>query len=122
MYYTTIVDLSYPSVNVTICVSNYVQSFVSTYNHVNVLIHYLIPFLIQIISITILIIQIACSRVRAGGGNNQQTFVTVFKRQLKDTKGTICYTNDYCSQFIATNKKCLLSTKKETIEHLISYM
>ena len=86
MYYTTIVDLSYPSANVTVCVSNYVQSFVSTYNHVNVLVHYLIPFLIQIISITILIIQIAFSRVRAGGGSNQQTFVIVFKRQLKEQK------------------------------------
>ena len=86
MYYTTIVDLSYPSVNVTVCITNYVQSFVSTYNHVNVLIHYFIPFLIQTISITILIIQVACSRVRAGSGSNKQTFVGVFKRQLKTQK------------------------------------
>jgi hypothetical protein len=85
MYYTTIVDLSYPSVNVTICVTDYVISFVSTYNHVNVLVHYFIPFLIQIISITILIIQAAYLRARAGN-NNQQTFVNVFKRQFKELK------------------------------------
>ena len=40
MSYTTIVDLSYLSVDVTVCVTNYVQSFVSTYSRVNVLIHY----------------------------------------------------------------------------------
>ena len=49
MYYITIFDLSYLSMNVTVCVTDYAQSFVSTYSHVNVLVHYFIPFLIQII-------------------------------------------------------------------------
>ncbi|CAF1418976.1 unnamed protein product [Adineta steineri] len=86
MYYTTIVDLSYTSINITLCVTNYIQSTVSTYNRVNVLVHYFVPFLIQIISITILIIQVACSRARTRGENNQQTFVSVFMTQLKTQK------------------------------------
>jgi hypothetical protein len=85
IYYTTIVDLSYTSINTTLCVTNYVQSSISTYNRVNVLIHYFIPFLIQIISITILIIQLAFSRARASS-NSQQTFTNLFLRQLKIQK------------------------------------
>ena len=85
IYYTTIVDLSYTSINKTLCVTNYAQSSISTYNRVNVLIHYFIPFLIQIISITILIIQFAFGRARTSS-NNQQTFRNLFLRQLKIQK------------------------------------
>ena len=85
IYYRTIVDLSYTSLNTTICVTNYVESSISTYNRVNVLIHYFVPFLIQIISITILIIQLAFSRARTNS-NNEQTFTNLFVRQLKMQK------------------------------------
>jgi hypothetical protein len=85
LHYMTIVDLSYTSVNVSLCVTNYVQSLVSSYNRVNVLFHYFIPFLIQVISITILIVQIACSRARASG-NSQQTFADLFKKLFKSQK------------------------------------
>jgi len=85
MYYTIIIDLSYTSKNVTLCVTDYVQSSVSIYHRVNLLIHYFIPFLIQIISITILLIQIACSRARISG-NNQQMFFNLFMKQLKTQK------------------------------------
>jgi hypothetical protein len=86
MYYTTIVDHSYTAINITLCVTNYAQSSVSTYNRVNVLVHYLIPFLLQIISITILIIQVVWSRIRVSGDNQQTAFIQLFLRQLKIQK------------------------------------
>jgi len=85
LHYTTIVDLSYTSVNVTICVTSYAQSLVSSYNRVNVLLHYCIPFLIQFISITVIVIQTAFSRKRASG-RHQQTFADLFKKQFKTHK------------------------------------
>jgi hypothetical protein len=85
LHYTTITDLSYTSVNVTLCVISYTQSVISIYNRVNVLIHYFIPFLIQVISITVLIVQITLSRARASG-SRQQPFLDLFKRQLKTQK------------------------------------
>ena len=85
MYYTIIVDYSDIFLNVTLCVTNYTQSSILTYNRVNVFIHYFIPFFIQIISITILIIQIAVTRSRISG-NNQQTFFNVLIGQLKTQK------------------------------------
>jgi hypothetical protein len=85
LHYTTIVDLSYTSVNVTLCVTNYAQSLVSSYNRVNVLLHYFIPFLIQFISITVIVIQTSCSRARVTA-SNQQTFVDIFKKQFETHK------------------------------------
>ena len=85
MYYTTIVDYSDRSLNVTLCVTNYTQSSILIYNRGNIFVHYFIPFLIQIISITILIIQLACSRERIRS-NNQQTFFNLLMRQLKKQK------------------------------------
>ncbi len=85
LHYITIVDPSYTSTNVTLCVTSYTKSLISTYNHVNVLVHYFIPFLIQIISITILIVQITLTRARTRG-SNQQTFMNLFKKQLKTQK------------------------------------
>jgi len=85
LHYTTITDLSYTSVNVTLCVTSYTQSAILIYNRVNVLIHYFIPFLIQVISISVLIVQITLSRARASG-SRQQTFLDLFKRQLKTQK------------------------------------
>ncbi|CAF3331924.1 unnamed protein product [Rotaria socialis] len=86
LYYTTIVDPSYTFVNFTLCVSSYAQSYVSTYNRANILIHYFIPFFIQFISITVLIIQLACSRARISGGSSRKSFVDLFKRQFKEQK------------------------------------
>jgi hypothetical protein len=85
LYYTTIKDLSYTSVNITLCVTDYRQSLVSTYNRVNVLLHYFIPFLIQMISITIMIIRIATSRARTSG-SQRDTFAGLLKKQLKTQK------------------------------------
>jgi hypothetical protein len=85
MSYVTIVDSSYKFANITLCVTSYIQQLVSIYNRVNVLIHYFAPFTIQIISITILIIQIARSRARTKN-STQQTVIDIFKKQFKKHK------------------------------------
>ena len=85
LYYTTIEDLSYTSANVTLCVTSYTQSLVSTYNRMNILFHYFIPFLIQTISITIMIIRTAGSRAQTSG-SQRETFADIFKKQLKTQK------------------------------------
>ena len=82
LYYTIIVDSTYTSANVTLCVTSYTKSVVSIYNQVNVLIHYFVPFILQVISITITIIQTACSRARTTG-NRGETFVDLFKKQFR---------------------------------------
>ncbi|CAF1613955.1 unnamed protein product [Didymodactylos carnosus] len=81
LHYTTIFDPSDPSGKVTLCVTVYTNSLISVYNRVNVLVHYFIPFISQVISDTILIIQTAHSRQRTTGG--QQTFIDLFKKQFK---------------------------------------
>ena len=85
LYYITIEDLSQTSANVTLCVANYNQSPVSAYNRVNVLLHYFIPFLIQAISVTIMIAGTAISRVRVNR-NQRETFANIFIKQLKTQK------------------------------------
>ena len=85
LYYTIIDDPSYTSVNITLCVTNYQQSFVMIYNRVNILLHYFIPFLTQMISITVTIIQTATSRARTSG-SRRETLGAFFKKQLRTQK------------------------------------
>ncbi|CAF0857990.1 unnamed protein product [Adineta steineri] len=82
-YYITILDPSYTATNVTMCVTNYPGSTIATYNRVNVLIHYFVPFLIQFFSITILITQTARSRARVVGQNNRNTFMITLKQKFQ---------------------------------------
>jgi len=56
---------------------------VSVYNRANVLIHYFIPFFIQVISITVVVIQTICHRARTSN-SRQQTFIDLFKKQFKE--------------------------------------
>ncbi len=81
-YYTIIVDPSYTSINITLCVTSYTQQLISTYNRTNLLIHYLVPFFIQTVSMTILIVQITRTRARIHG-NTRHTFFDLFKKQFK---------------------------------------
>lgn len=57
---------------------------VRTYDRITVLIHYLVPFCIQIFSITVLIILSARSRSRSG--NNRGTHTEYLKRQFQTQK------------------------------------
>jgi hypothetical protein len=65
------------------CVTNY-SSFISSYNYITVLIHYLVPFNIQIVSITVLIVFSARSRSRAN--KNREAFLSVLKLQFNSQK------------------------------------
>ena len=84
-HYMIIVDPSYTTANITACVTNYNQTLISVYNRINVLLHYFAPFLIQTISITLLILQRARSRARLRG-NKKETFVSLLKKELKRQK------------------------------------
>jgi L-cystine uptake protein TcyP (sodium:dicarboxylate symporter family) len=57
---------------------------VEIYNRVNTLIHYLLPFCIQTIAITLLIVLAARSRAKAA--RNQKTFRQVLKKQISTQK------------------------------------
>ena len=78
IYHTTIQDLPTQS---SICVKNVNTALVSTYDQISTLLHYLFPFLIQLISITILIVLIARSRVRTG--EKKVTFSQVLQKQFQ---------------------------------------
>lgn len=84
-YYTTTVDTSYTLANVTLCVTNYRQSSISTYNRFNIFIHYCIPFVIQVISITVTIMRTAVSRAKTRG-NSRETFAMLFMKQFRTQK------------------------------------
>jgi hypothetical protein len=79
IHYMTIVDPSYTAANATLCVTNYSQALVSTYNRINILVHYFVPFFIQVISITVLLLQTARSRARTSS-SHRKTFVDFFKK------------------------------------------
>jgi hypothetical protein len=81
LYYTSIRHLSTDSL---MCVTNFNTYLVSTYNQVATLIHYLIPFSIQVISITFLIVLAARSRVKTVGG--KMTFRQILNKQFQMQK------------------------------------
>jgi hypothetical protein len=81
IYYTTIQHLS---TNSSICVTNIDIHLISTYNRVSTLIHYLLPFCIQIISITLLIVLAARSRNKTTGG--KMAFRQVLIKQFRTQK------------------------------------
>ena len=81
LYYTTI---EYLSTKTSICVTNFDTHFISIYNRVSTLIHYILPFFIQIIMITLLIVLAARSRTRAIGG--KMSFHQVLKKNFREQK------------------------------------
>lgn len=66
IYYTTISHISSGSL---ICVTNFDTHLISTYNRVSTIIHYLLPFCIQVFAVTLLIVSVAQSRTKANVGN-----------------------------------------------------
>ena len=82
LFYETI---QLPNSSISICVTNFHHSIVEIYNRVNSLIHYLLPFCIQIISIILLLILTARSRIRTRA-NTRTTFGQMFKKQLSTQK------------------------------------
>lgn len=81
IYCTTI---RHRSTNSLICVTNFDTHLISIYNRVSTLIHYLLPFFIQIIAITVLIVLAARSRNKATGG--KEAFRQVLTKQFRTQK------------------------------------
>jgi hypothetical protein len=81
IYYTIIEHLS---TGLSICVTNFDTKLISNYNRISTLIHYLFPFFIQIICITLLIVLVARSRMKTAG--HKMTFGEVLKKQFETQK------------------------------------
>lgn len=81
IYYTSIQDYRTSS---PICVANMNTDLIAIYNRVSTPIHYILPFFIQTISITLLIILAARSRVRVSG--SKSTFYQTLKTQFQNQK------------------------------------
>jgi hypothetical protein len=64
IYYTVIQHVSTES---WMCVTNFDTITISIYNRTSTSIHYLVPFVIQVISVTFLIVLVARSRTKAAG-------------------------------------------------------
>ena len=85
-YYTTVLDPTYTAANVTICVTEYTGSVISVHNRVNVLVHHAVPFIVQFLSVTILIIQTARHRARTFAANKENTFMAILKMKFRMNK------------------------------------
>ncbi|CAF1545122.1 unnamed protein product [Rotaria magnacalcarata] len=76
-------ELIYYTVTQSICMTNFeINPAIAQYNRISVLIHYLLPFCIQIISITILVGSAARSRAKLG----RHPFIQLLKKQFKKQK------------------------------------
>ena len=86
-FYYTIVSANPQQINSSaiLCVTNFEHRVVSTYNYVNVLIHHLAPFVIQIIAITLLIVWAARSRAKTTS-NRTSDFSQILKNQFRTQK------------------------------------
>ena len=81
IYYTIIPHLSTDSL---ICITNFETELLFTYNRISTLIHYLLPFSIQVVCITLLIVFAARSRAKTV--REKMTFGQVLKRQFNAQK------------------------------------
>jgi hypothetical protein len=83
-YHTSILDPSYTSLNITLCARDNVEPFVSIYNRINTIVHYLVPFLNQVFSIAVLLSQTAYSRQHLTAPDaderGQSEFLIIVKR------------------------------------------
>ena len=70
--------------SISICVTNFHYHAIEIYNRISTLIHYLLPFIIQIVCTIYLLIRTARSRARTT--TTQKTFRQVFKKQLSSQK------------------------------------
>ncbi len=68
-----------------LCVTNFEDKIVSTYNYINVLIHHLVPFVIQIIAITLLIVWAAKSRAKTSTSRTND-FSQILRKQFQTQK------------------------------------
>jgi hypothetical protein len=77
IYYTSIKHLP---TGLSICVTNFDVDLISNYNQISTLIHYIVPFFIHVIAVTLLIFRIACSRKKTIG--SKMSFSEILNKQL----------------------------------------
>lgn len=82
LFYQTIYQSSF---SISICVTNFHYHPIEVYNRVSTLIHYLLPFFIQIICTIGLLIRTGRSRARATT-NTKEAFRQVLRKQLSSQK------------------------------------
>jgi hypothetical protein len=70
--------------SITHCVIDSSQQILATYNRISTILHHIIPFLVQVISVTLLIIFVA--RIRAKTNKDKQTFLQVLNKQFRTQK------------------------------------
>ncbi|CAF1444271.1 unnamed protein product [Adineta ricciae] len=68
----------------THCVIDLTRPIIATYNRISTICHYIIPFLVQVISISLLVLFIARSRAKASG--HKLTFRQVLMKQFYTQK------------------------------------
>jgi hypothetical protein len=68
-----------------LCVTNFEHRMVSTYNYINVLIYHLVPFVIQVISIILLIVWAAKGRARTTSSRTRG-FSQILRKQFQTQK------------------------------------
>jgi hypothetical protein len=76
--------INQPDFSMTFCVTDFNQIVAKEYNRINTLIHSILPFFIQIISITFLIIFVA--RSRANLAQKKITYKQILQKQFKEQK------------------------------------
>ncbi|UJR34447.1 hypothetical protein I4U23_021854 [Adineta vaga] len=89
LYYKTFIDRSATLKQIAICTTDYQDVRLKTYNRINIFLHHFVPFLIQLLSISILIIETTRSRLRVTNNinnNNNNTCLTIFKRKFQMNK------------------------------------
>jgi hypothetical protein len=87
LLYYTIVNANPQEINSNsiLCVTNFENRIISIYNSVNVIIHHLIPFIIQVIGITLLIVWAAKSRARSCSSRTIG-FYQILRKQFRKQK------------------------------------
>ncbi|CAF2007673.1 unnamed protein product [Rotaria magnacalcarata] len=68
----------------SMCVTNFDTISISIYNRVSTLIHYLVPFFIQLVSVTLLIALVARRRMKTGG--QKMNFCQMLNKQFHNQK------------------------------------
>jgi hypothetical protein len=81
IYYTII---QHTPTGFPVCVTNFNNHLISTYNRISTLIHYLFPFFVQVVAITLLIVLAARSRAKTIEHNI--SFKQVLQKQFRNQK------------------------------------
>ncbi|CAF0897048.1 unnamed protein product [Adineta steineri] len=80
IYYTAIKHLP---TNSSICITSFDTNWISSYNRISTLIHYMVPFSIEVIAVTLLIIMTVRSRLKA---IKKTSFSHLLYKQIKKNK------------------------------------